>query len=66
MKKAKDWYRTRGVMQLLKDERVIREYRYNDIYARRKILRIWNSEIKPNGVSRYELIIVPEIDTDIR
>ena len=66
MKKAKDWYRTRGVMQLLKDEMVIREYRYNDVYARRKILRIWNSEIKPNGVSRYELIIVPEIDADIR
>jgi hypothetical protein len=53
-------------MQLIKDERVIREYRFNDIYARRKILRIWNSEVKPNGVSRYELIIIPEIDADVR
>ena len=66
MKKAKDWYRMRGVMQLIKDERVIREYRFSDIYARRKIQRIWNSEVKPNGVSRYELIIAPEIDTDVR
>jgi hypothetical protein len=53
-------------MQLIKDERVIREYRFSDIYARRKIQRIWNSEVKPNGVSRYELIIAPEIDTDVR
>jgi hypothetical protein len=60
MKKAKDWYRMRGVMQLIKDERVIREYRFSDIYARR------NSEVKPNGISRYELIIAPEIDTDVR
>ena len=66
MKKAKDWYRMRGVMQLIKDERVIREYRFNDIYARRKMQRIWNSEVKPNGVSRYELIIIPEIDADVR
>jgi hypothetical protein len=53
-------------MQLLKDERVIREYRYFDVYQRRKILRIWNSEIKPNGVSCYELIIAPEIDAYVR
>lgn len=66
MKKAKDWHRIRGMMQLLKDERVIREYRYFDVYQRRKILRIWNSEIKPNGVSCYELIIAPEIDAYVR
>jgi hypothetical protein len=66
MKRAKEWYRTRGTMQLLKNERIIREYRYNDIYQRRKILRIWNSEIKPDGVSCYELIIIPEIGADVR
>jgi hypothetical protein len=53
-------------MQLIKDERVIREYRFNDIYKRRKMLRIWNDEIKPNGISRYELIIIPEIDAYVR
>jgi hypothetical protein len=49
-------------MQLIKNERIIREYRYNDIYQRRKMLRIWNSEIKPDGKSCYELIIKPEPD----
>lgn len=66
MKREKEWYRIRGTMQLIKDERVIRDYRFNDIYARRKMLRIWNSEVKPNGICRYELIIIPEIDTDVR
>lgn len=66
MKRARDWYRISGTMQLIKDERVIREYRFNDIYKRRKILRIWNDEIKPNGISRYELIIIPEIDAYVR
>ena len=66
MKKSKDWYKQKGMMELIKDDRVIRQYRYNDSYSRRKIQRIWNSEVKPNGVSVYELIIIPEIDTDIR
>lgn len=57
MKKVKDWYRIKGTMELIKDDRVIRQYRFNDIYQRRKILRIWNSEVKPNGTSTYELII---------
>jgi hypothetical protein len=66
MKKPKDWYKQKGMMELIKDDRVIRQYRYNDSYSRRKIQRIWNSEVKPNGVSRYELIIIPEIDADVR
>ena len=66
MKKPKYWYKQKGMMELIKDDRVIRQYRYNDSYSRRKIQRIWNSEVKPNGVSRYELIIIPEIDADVR
>ena len=65
MKKPKDWYKQKGTMELIKDDRVIRQYRYNDSYSRRKIQRIWNSEVKPNGVSLYELIIRPEIDADV-
>ena len=66
MKKPKDWYKQKGTMELIKDDRVIRQYRYNDSYSRRKIQRIWNSEVKPNGVSVYELIIRPEVDTYVR
>ena len=66
MKKERDWYRVKGTMQLIKDERVIRQYRFNDIYARRRMLRIWNSEVNPNGISCYKLIIIPEIDANIR
>ena len=66
MKKAKDWYKQKGTMELIKDDRIIRQYRYNDSYSRRKIQRIWNSEVKPNGVSIYELIIRPEVDTYVR
>ena len=57
MKRAKDWYNQSGDMELIKDDRVIRHYRFNNIYARRKMLKIWNSEVKPNGICRYELII---------
>ncbi len=66
MKKPKDWYKQKGTMELIKDDRIIRQYRYNDSYSRRKIQRIWNSEVKPNGVSVYELIIRPEVDTYVR
>jgi len=66
MKKPKDWHKQKGTMELIKDDRVIRQYRYNDSYSRRKIQRIWNSEVKPNGVSLYELIIRPENDTYVR
>jgi len=66
MKKPKDWYKQKGMMELIKDDRIIRQYRYNDSYSRRKIQRIWNSEVKPNGVSMYELIIRPDFDTYVR
>ena len=66
MKKPKDWYKQKGMMELIKDDRIIRQYRYNDSYSRRKIQRIWNSEVKPKGVSVYELIIRPEVDTYVR
>ena len=66
MKKPKDWYKQKGTMELIKDDRIIRQYRYNDSYSRRKIQRIWNSEVKPNGVSVYELIIRPEVGTYVR
>ena len=62
MKKEKgreEWYKIKGVMQLLKNDRVIREYKFYDIYDRRRMLKIWQSEVKPNGTDCYELIIKP-------
>ena len=60
IKKEKDWYRYKGMMQLFKNDKLIREYKFNDAYKRRSILKIWLSEIKPNGIDSYELIIKPE------
>ena len=60
MKEEKKWYRTKGIMHLFKNDKLIREYRYNDIYNRRRICKIWMSEIKPNGEDCYELIIKPD------
>ena len=60
MKKEKEWYRAKGTMQLFKNDKLIREYRYNDSYNRRRIYKIWMVEIKPNGIDCYELIIKPE------
>jgi len=57
MKKERDWYKIKGKMQLLKNEHPIREYRFNSVYDRRRMYKIWNSEIKPNGTDVYELII---------
>ena len=56
-KKEKAWYNTKGVMKLFKNDIVIREYKFYDAYRRRRVLKIWNSEVKPNGIDRYELII---------
>lgn len=58
--KEKDWNKTKGKMQLFKNDRVIREYRWSDAYNRRRIARIWKAEIKPNGIDCYELIIKPD------
>lgn len=60
MKKEKEWFRAKGLIQLLKNDKIIREYRYNDPYHRRRICRIWISELKPNGKDTYELIIKPD------
>lgn len=51
----------KGQMQLFKNDRLIREYNYNDCYNRRRVLKIWQSEVKPNGTDYYELIIKPLI-----
>jgi hypothetical protein len=58
--KEKDWYRTKGVMRLFKSDRLIREYRYNDSYNRRRIYKIWMSEVKPNGIDELVLTIKPD------
>ena len=47
----------KGVMQLFKNDRLIREYRFHSAHDRRRILRIWNSEVKPNGIDELLLII---------
>jgi hypothetical protein len=44
-------------MQLLKNDKVIREFKFHDAYRRRSVLKIWNSEVKPNGIDVYQLII---------
>lgn len=56
-KREKAWYSTRGIMQLYKNDIVIREYKFHDAYRRREVLKIWNSEVKPNGIDTYQLII---------
>lgn len=58
MKQEKDkWYKIRGTMQLFKNDNLIREFKFHHAYRRRTILKIWNSELKPNGKDYYELII---------
>ena len=58
--KEKDWYKTKGVMRLFKSNKLIREYRYNDSYNRRRIYKIWMVEIKPNGIDELVLTIKPD------
>jgi len=50
-----------GLIQLFKNEILIREFKFHDAYNRRRILKIWNSEIKPNGKDEYYLIIKPQL-----
>jgi len=49
-------------MQLFKSDKLIREYRYNDSYNRRRIYKIWMTEVKPNGVDELVLIIKPNLN----
>jgi len=64
-KKNQKWYKGKGVINLFKNDNLIREYRYTDTYDRKRMCKIWMSEIKPNGIDCYELIIKPNIDVDI-
>jgi hypothetical protein len=48
-------------MQLFKNDKLIRELKYHDVHRRRAVLKIWNSEVKPNGIDCYEIIIKPDI-----
>lgn len=57
MKQEKEWYKIRGTMQLFKNDNLIREFKFHDAYRRRAVLKIWNSEVKPNGIDTYQLII---------
>lgn len=59
-KLPKEWHKIKGEMQLLNNGKLIREYKFNNANDRRRMLRIWNSEIKPNGIDCYELIIKPD------
>jgi hypothetical protein len=53
----KEWYKIKGVIQFFKNDKIIREYKFNSAHDRRRILKIWNSEVKPNKVDEYYLII---------
>ena len=44
-------------MQLFKSGKIIRDYKFHNVYHRRRMLDIWNTEVKPNGIDTYELII---------
>ena len=57
-KRKSDWgNKIKGTMQLYKSGKLIREYTFHNVYHRRRMLKIWNAEVKPNGIDIYELII---------
>lgn len=56
-KKEKEYYKQVGMMKLFKNDMLIREYKFHDVSNRRRILSIWNSEVKPNGIDKLELTI---------
>lgn len=57
----KEWYKMTGVMQLFKSDKLIREYKFHTAHDRRRMLKIWNAEVRPNGIDSYELVIKLEI-----
>jgi hypothetical protein len=61
LKREYKWHKAKGEMQLFKNDRLIRDYKFSDAYNRRRMLKIWNAEIKPNGQDEYYLIIKPLI-----
>lgn len=58
--KNEKWYKGKGIMQLLKNDHLIREYAYPNVHDRRRMYKIWMAEIKLNGTDTYELIIKPK------
>jgi len=50
----------KGTIQLFKNDKLIREYIYKHFEDRRRMLKIWESEEKPNNIDKLELIIKPE------
>lgn len=49
-------------MTYLKNDIPIRQVRFNDANRRRTILKIWLSEIKPNGKDCYQISIIFDDD----
>lgn len=45
-------------MTYLKNDIPIRQVRFNDARKRRNLLKIWLSEIKPNGEDCYQISII--------
>ena len=56
------WYKKLGTMTYLKNDIPIRQVRFNDANRRRTILKIWLSEIKPNGKDCYQISIIFDDD----
>lgn len=61
MAKEKRWYEYAGHMYLIKNGYQIREYRYNHAHDRKRIHRIWMSELTLTDYDIFEIIISPEI-----
>ena len=61
MKKVKKWYEYRGKMYLIKNSKYIREYSYQNTSDRKRMTRIWMSEITKTEDNFYELIYSPQI-----
>ena len=59
--KKNEWHKTKGVMELFKNDKLIREYKYQNGHDRRRMFDIWKSEEKPNGIDKIELIIKPNL-----
>jgi len=38
-KRVKEWYRYKGTMQLFKNEKLIREFKFNDAYKKKKYFK---------------------------
>lgn len=59
--KGKGFYKIKGTIQLFKNDNLIREYEFNNVQDRKRMLYIWKSEIKANDTDYYYLIIKPEL-----